>query len=32
MKIKDNDNLSIEITFHGGCKEHLFRLLGYFEA
>lgn len=31
MKIKDNDNLSIEISFYGGCKDHLFRLFGFFD-
>lgn len=31
MNIKDNDNLSIEISFYGGCEDHSFRLFGFFD-
>ena len=31
MEIKDKDNILIKVLFHGGCKDHLFRLFGFFE-
>ena len=31
MEIKNNDNLLIGVLFHGGCKEHFFRLFGFFD-
>lgn len=31
IEIKDKDNLLIKVLFHGGCKEHLFKLFGFFE-
>jgi hypothetical protein len=31
MEIDNNGNLLIGISFNGGCKEHLFRLFGFFE-
>jgi len=30
MEIKDKDNILIKVLFHGGCKEHFFRLFGFF--
>ncbi len=30
MEIKDKDNILIKVLFHGGCKDHLFRLFGFF--
>jgi len=30
MEIKDKDNILIKVLFHGGCKEHLFKLFGFF--
>jgi hypothetical protein len=31
MNISDNNNVLIGITFYGGCKEHTFKLYGFFE-
>src|SRR6476619_4847238 len=31
MGIKERDILLIEVTYYGGCKEHVFRLFGYFD-
>ena len=31
IEIKEKDNIVIKVLFHGGCKEHLFRLFGFFE-
>ena len=31
MGIKERDTLLIEVTYYGGCKEHFFRLFGYFD-
>ena len=31
MGIKERDTLLIEVTYYGGCKEHVFKLFGYFD-
>ncbi len=31
MGIKEQDTLLIQVTYYGGCKEHIFRLFGYFD-
>jgi hypothetical protein len=31
MEIKNKDNLLVGVLFHGGCKEHFFKLFGFFE-
>jgi len=31
IEIKDKDTLLIRILFHGGCKDHLFKLIGFFD-
>lgn len=31
MEIKNKDNLLIGVLFNGGCKEHFFKLFGFFE-
>jgi hypothetical protein len=31
MEIKNKDNLLIGVLFNGGCKEHFFKLFGFFD-
>ena len=32
MQIENNTNLSIMVTYFGGCKEHFFQLFGFMET